>query len=446
MGKKIIERQKKSKADEVEGILKELGRLGDCSLIKDQFVWESGIESISGDHNELETYSDGEIGLLQVKLLAGKALEKLGNDASWGEVSEYINQEVEKICGDGDREAFDEILCEEILINAVPFLKTLFIDAIYGSSMPESIRDDFEEKRKEQNCDLTARIVVPIISLAKKAVKEGKIERLPDEIIELENRYFDKVNDYQRYCTRFGSYNWENSIRSSLINKGNNNIGYIVQCLENQEIVGEIMESIAKKVSEEEAIERSIPQYFDLKRRHNIAKLAAMYADNGSELFNLICQGFTQPKSESKEKLAIKKQDEEYKQIEDEFFKISHDDLDKEEEKKLWEKVKSDSSLLNWALTIIPINTGNPTDTGITLKGRYIIDYIVRYHMDDVPKKVRSNIANTIVNNRDIQLLASNRIQLKNETLLFLLVSNPSIHFGKSAKEKIVKSAVYDLP
>ena len=95
--------------------------------------------------------------------------------------------------------------------------------------------------------------------------------------------------------------------------------------------------------------------------------------------------------------------DDWFRTVDNAFREVLVNRAEEKDTESLWNSIKDDYELLKWASTIVKTPTGNDT-----LNGRYIVDYILKNHMDDVAKKTRVRITRAIVDNTDIQQLVAN--------------------------------------
>ena len=147
-----------------------------------------------------------------------------------------------------------------------------------------------------------------------------------------------------------------------------------------------------------------------------------------------------QMKKDEKTKAKMIGRDDWFRMVDNAFREVLINRAEEKDTESLWNIIKDDYELLKWASTIVTTPTGN------NLNGKYIVDYILKNHMEDVAKKTRVRITRAIVDNTDIQQLVANPLlDFRNkDTFLLLLVENPSIRLSKADRDKIAKDIAGD--
>ena len=120
--------------------------------------------------------------------------------------------------------------------------------------------------------------------------------------------------------------------------------------------------------------------------------------------------------------------EENYKQI-DEFFcqvyyhgeeQLTPDQLEEE-----WEKIASDKDLFDWAMSTHKQQTGCEV-----VNGRYILDYALRHHLDDMPEEIRDNIVREVFTNEVVRNEYAGEIGCNKESFMLLILQDPNIQLA----------------
>lgn len=277
---------------------------------------------------------------------------------------------------------------------------------------------------------------------------------------------------YRKYMSRYATFcieskrdDWNNCIKDLIFLSGVMDDLDLIIHLSAREITGAIMEAYAQGKSSEEVMKLAKDFCMSGCCVSYVGQEMLKYSPYGVEFVNSFfgnCMpdyvrkeyeeiitkkgiGGTKKdkkpkkKNQSNKELTMQEQEERYKEVEEKFRKIAFSS-ECEKGEKLWDAVKDDSDLFNWAATIILTNQGTKT-----LKGKFIIDYVLKNHMDDLTARTRRIIVKRIIENRDIQrTVASPLYHTRRDSFLLLLLKNPSIYLTKKSKDIITQAAISD--